>query len=111
MVKIEPQANIISTTLIAGQSSLNQPQVKPINLADQEKIKLERKRLRNRIAASKCRKRKLERISRLEEKVRMLKGENGELGLVVGKLRDQVCGLKQQVMEHVKNGCQLMINQ
>merc|ERR1719369_2659103 len=33
------------------------------------KIKLERKRLRNRLAASKCRKRKLERISQLDERV------------------------------------------
>uniref|UniRef100_A0A8D0ED80 Transcription factor JunD n=1 Tax=Salvator merianae TaxID=96440 RepID=A0A8D0ED80_SALMN len=38
-----------------------------------------RKRLRNRIAASKCRRRKLERISRLEEKVKALKSQNTEL--------------------------------
>merc|ERR1740128_118552 len=38
----------------------------PIDM-EQEKIKLERKRLRNRLAASKCRKRKLERISQLDE--------------------------------------------
>lgn len=31
----------------------------PIDMASQEKIKLERKRQRNRVAASKCRKRKL----------------------------------------------------
>jgi len=74
---------------------------------DQERIKLERKRLRNRIAASKCRRRKLERIGRLEDKVRGLKGENAELQTVVNKLRDQVCFLKQEVMEHVNSGCQI----
>merc|ERR1712109_181959 len=37
--------------------------ITPINTESQEKIKLERKRQRNRLAASKCRKRKLERIS------------------------------------------------
>merc|ERR1712141_850098 len=37
--------------------------VSPIDMETQEKIKLERKRLRNRQAAAKCRKRKLERIS------------------------------------------------
>merc|ERR1739844_540896 len=37
--------------------------VSPIDMESQEKIKLERKRLRNRQAAAKCRKRKLERIS------------------------------------------------
>merc|ERR1712179_272093 len=40
--------------------------ITPINMQTQEKIKLERKRMRNRLAASKCRKRKLERISQLE---------------------------------------------
>uniref|UniRef100_A0A8C4QA20 Jun proto-oncogene, AP-1 transcription factor subunit n=1 Tax=Eptatretus burgeri TaxID=7764 RepID=A0A8C4QA20_EPTBU len=37
-----------------------------------ERARAERKRLRNRVAASKCRKKKLERIARLEEKVRWL---------------------------------------
>merc|ERR1712088_98337 len=40
--------------------------VSPIDMETQEKIKLERKRLRNRQAAAKCRKRKLERISQLD---------------------------------------------
>merc|ERR1712109_400260 len=47
--------------------------ITPINMESQEKIKLERKRQRNRLAASKCRKRKLERISQLELKVKDLK--------------------------------------
>jgi len=83
------------------------PPMSPIDMDVQEGIKLERKRLRNRIAASKCRRRKLERIGRLEEKVRGLKGENTELQAVVNKLRDQVCHLKQEVMEHVNSGCQI----
>ncbi|KAG7157501.1 transcription factor AP-1-like [Homarus americanus] len=83
------------------------PPLSPINMECQERIKLERKRLRNRIAASKCRRRKLERIGRLEDKVRGLKGENVELQAVVNKLKDQVCSLKQEVMEHVNSGCQI----
>lgn len=86
------------------------PPLSPIDMRDQERIKLERKRLRNRIAASKCRKRKLERISRLEDKVSALKAENTELGSVVSSLRDQVCRLKQEVMLHVKQGCQIMMS-
>ncbi|KAH7971326.1 hypothetical protein HPB49_021825 [Dermacentor silvarum] len=86
------------------------PPLSPIDMRDQERIKLERKRLRNRIAASKCRKRKLERISRLEEKVNALKSENAELGSMVSLLRDQVCRLKQEVMTHVKQGCQIMVS-
>lgn len=83
--------------------------VSPINLESQEKIKLERKRMRNRMAASKCRKRKLERISQLDTKVSDLKGENAELANVVKKLKDAVCNLKQEVMEHVKSGCQISL--
>lgn len=83
------------------------PPLSPIDMENQEKIKLERKRLRNRIAASKCRKRKLERISKLEDKVNGLKAENAELQSVVNRMRDQVCALKQEVMEHVQSGCQI----
>merc|ERR1712227_1078865 len=79
--------------------------VNPIDMVSQEKIKLERKRQRNRLAASKCRKRKLERISHLEGKVKDLKGENVELANVVKKLKESVYSLKQEVLEHHTNGC------
>jgi len=87
------------------------PPLSPINMESQERIKAERKRLRNRVAASKCRRRKLERISRLEDKVKDLKEQNAQLSNTATKLRDQVCQLKQSVMEHVKNGCQVMLAQ
>merc|ERR1712141_729664 len=79
--------------------------ITPINMESQEKSKLERKRQRNRLAASKCRKRKLERISQLELKVKDLKGENSELYNVVKKLKQSVANLKQEVLEHHNNGC------
>merc|ERR1712165_281107 len=78
-----------------------------INMESQEKIKLERKRQRNRLAASKCRKRKLERISQLELKVKDLKGENSELYNVVKKLKQSVANLKQEVIDHCNSGCQI----
>jgi len=81
--------------------------ISPICMESQEVIKLERKRLRNRLAASKCRKRKLERISCLDDKVGDLKNENGELLSIVKRLKDSVCNLKQEVMEHVQHGCQI----
>ncbi|EHB04143.1 hypothetical protein GW7_16472 [Heterocephalus glaber] len=70
----------------------------------QERIKAERIR----IAASKCRKRKLERISRLEEKVKTLKSQNTELASTASLLREQVAQLKQKVLSHVNSGCQLL---
>ena len=83
----------------------------PINMEEQEMIKAERKRLRNRMAASKCRKRKLERISRLEDKVNNLKQQNLELSSNANLLRQQVSELKSKVMAHVNSGCQVMMSQ
>ncbi|KAM4707824.1 LOW QUALITY PROTEIN: transcription factor JunD-like [Discoglossus pictus] len=87
------------------------PPLSPINMDTQERIKAERKKLRNRIAASKCRKRKLERISRLEEKVKSLKTQNTDLASTASLLREQVAQLKQKVMSHVNSGCQLLPHQ
>ncbi|AFJ20444.1 protein ORF151D [Cyprinid herpesvirus 1] len=78
----------------------------PIDMEDQERIKAERKRLRNRLAATKCRRRKLERIARLEEKVKVLKSDNAGLSNTASVLRDQVAQLKQEVLWHMCQGCQ-----
>ena len=85
--------------------------ISPIDMEEQEIIKTERKRMRNRLAASKCRKRKLERISRLEEKVNNLKQQNLELSTNANVLRQQVAELKSKVMSHVNSGCQIMMSQ
>lgn len=89
---------------------MSPPSLSPIDLETQERIKAERKKLRNRIAASKCRKRKLERISRLEEKVKVLKSQNSDLASTAAMLREQVAQLKQKVMSHVTNGCQIAVS-
>ncbi|XP_022049151.1 transcription factor JunD-like isoform X1 [Acanthochromis polyacanthus] len=104
-VKDEPQ------TVPDMQSFGDSPPLSPIDMDNQERIKAERKKLRNRIAASKCRKRKLERISRLEDKVKTLKTQNTELASTASVLREQVAQLKQKVMNHVSSGCQLLPNQ
>lgn len=101
-VKEEPQ------TVPCG---LNSPPPSPINMANQEVIKLERKRARNRVAARKCRTRKLERIGRLEDKVSDLKGQNGDLSTQASKLREEVCKLKKTIIDHVNSGCQIMMSQ
>lgn len=105
LVKDEPQ------TVPDMQSFGDSPPLSPIDMDNQERIKAERKKLRNRIAASKCRKRKLERISRLEDKVKNLKTQNTELASTASVLREQVAQLKQKVMNHVSSGCQLLPNQ
>lgn len=77
--------------------------------ADQEQLKLERKRLRNRIAATKCRHRKLERISQLEEQVEQIRRDNGHLQQLVTSLRQQVEELKCEVLKHSRSGCQITV--
>ncbi|XP_071508177.1 transcription factor Jun-like [Diadema antillarum] len=107
-IKQEPVGEEPQTVPVFHASN---PPMSPIDMETQERIKAERKRLRNRIAASKCRKRKLERIARLEDKVKELKAQNSDLSSTATKLREQVCQLKQNVMEHVKSGCQVMLAQ
>nr|XP_020467652.1 LOW QUALITY PROTEIN: transcription factor jun-D [Monopterus albus] len=101
-LKEEPQ------TVPDVQSYGESPPQSPIDMDTQERIKAERKRLRNRIAASKCRRRKLERISRLEDKVKTLKSQNTDLASTASLLREQVAQLKQKVLTHVNSGCQLL---
>merc|ERR1712241_237140 len=84
--------------------------VSPIDMETQEKIKLERKRLRNRQAAAKCRKRKLERISLLDDRVAQLKTENTDLAAVVKKTKSSVAALKQEVLDHVNSGCEIRMS-
>ncbi|CAH0754037.1 unnamed protein product [Bemisia tabaci] len=81
------------------------PPHSPIDMESQEKIKLERKRQRNRLAASKCRRRKLERIAKLEDKVKLLKGENSELSTMVNRLKDRITHLKKELIVHMQHGC------
>jgi len=99
-IKEEPQTQSLQPS---------SPQMSPIDMESQERIKLERKRQRNRVAASKCRKRKLERISKLEDRVKILKVENHELGSVLLNLKQHVFDLKKQVINHHNSGCQITI--
>lgn len=68
----------------------------------------ERKRARNRVAAQRCRMRKIERIEELSERVRELKDENERLARTSLELQQQVAGLKGEIMSHVNRGCRVM---
>ncbi|CAL8315942.1 unnamed protein product [Arctogadus glacialis] len=104
--KEEPQT---VPDLLSSSDGGGSPPMSPIDMENQEKIKAERKRLRNRQAATKCRRRKLERIARLEEKVKVLKNDNAGLSSTASVLREQVAQLKRKVLTHVSSGCQLML--
>ena len=95
------------TQNVPNQAVSNFLPMPPIDLEVQEIVKRERKKQKNRVAASKCRKKKLEREAQLEVRVQHLKEKNIELGAVANALRQQVSELKQRVLEHVAFGCQL----
>ena len=78
-------------------------------MSNQEQAKLERKREKNRNAAQKCRSKKLERISRLEDRVAELKRQNAALTASSQAQKEHVNVLRQQIVDHVNNGCQIMV--
>ena len=80
------------------------------DLQTQEQMKVERKKARNRIAASKCRTRRLQRESDLETKVKLLKDHNKELNDEVSGLRKQILNLKKALTQHASTGCHISIS-
>lgn len=110
-VQIPPQQPRLDNVKLENESQVvpGTPPLPPIDLALQETVKNERKKQRNRVAASKCRKRKLEKEADLEEKVDKLKNINSKLSSEVYELKKQVSQLKLQVMDHVQGGCEIML--
>merc|ERR1719489_274472 len=113
-IKDEPDDHLSLSGSDYGSEGMKSPLMNttgmsPIDMESQEKIKLDRKRQRNRLAASKCRKRKLERISQLDDRVAGLKNENADLAAVVKKMKAGVALLKQEVIEHVNSGCDIRV--
>lgn len=88
----------------AGDGSPDPP---PQTTESPERLQAERRRLRNRLAASRCRRRKLERIARLEQRVRGLRAQNAALAAAAAGLRAQVRRLRGSVRDHAGSGCPL----
>ena len=109
-IKTEP-SSAFSSESAPSSSTAQEPVQMLTNPVLQEQIKQERKRLRNRIAATKCRKRKLEKISTLEDQVNDLKQSNSDLNQRKHQLREQIAILKQKMLAHLKSGCQVHVAQ
>ena len=107
-VKTEP-GNLSSSESVPSTAEQSPVPLTLSNPSMQDQIKQERKRLRNRIAATKCRKRKLEKISTLEDQVKELKKSNFDLSKRKDQLREQIAHLKQKMVIHLKHGCQVHV--
>ena len=94
-----------SNSALPTQMMKELQRVVPADIKTQEQMKQERKKARNRIAASKCRLRRLQRESDLQGKVRVLKEHNQELNHEVTDLKAQISNLKKALVQHMKGGC------
>ena len=83
-----------------------QSAIMPENIDVQGFIKTERKRRKNRLAAWKCRQKKLIRESRLETTVEELCMENSRLMEELEKLKRKRQQLEQTFIKHVTSGCE-----
>lgn len=72
----------------------------------QEYEKVERKRQRNRVAATKCRKRKIERITELEQEVRELNDNLATRQKTKRELEIEIEEIRNRIKIHIKQGCQ-----
>ncbi|XP_076217592.1 transcription factor Jun-like [Aptenodytes patagonicus] len=90
-----------------GDGGSSTPVLSLLDTESQEQLKAEWKQLRNQIAASKCQRWKLERIARLEEKVKALKGQNAELATTANLLRAQVMQLQGRIHSHLSSSCHI----
>ncbi|VEL19437.1 unnamed protein product [Protopolystoma xenopodis] len=77
---------------------------------EQSKLRLERKRARNRDAARKCRERKIRLIRTLEKDVAQLTEENKRLKNKLTQSRNEVERLKLFVINHLEKGCPIVIS-
>ena len=72
-----------------------------------ESLKIEKRKENNRMAARRCRKRKEDKIHNLEQMLCQLKDESEEETEKLIELHDAISNLNQELIEHVKNGCQI----
>ncbi|XP_003389192.2 PREDICTED: transcription factor AP-1-like [Amphimedon queenslandica] len=107
-VSAQPMYSVMEPHVV-GHDVLKEMSMVP-DLQTQEQMKVERKKARNRIAASKCRTRRLQRESDLESKVKILKDHNKELNDEVSGLKKQISSLKKALSQHASTGCQINIS-
>lgn len=112
---------IRSSSSLSSGSSLSQSNGSPrkssievkdgrLDPTEQSRMRLERKRARNRDAARKCRERKIRLIKNLERDVRTLTEENEALRTRISKSKVEVENLRMFVVKHLENECPAIAN-
>ncbi|ESN90754.1 hypothetical protein HELRODRAFT_134516, partial [Helobdella robusta] len=93
-----------------GYQKLTYNETKPTDYVPSEKLRMDRKRAKNRVAAHKCQQRKVQRIQDLESKVSKLKERNQILTEHASNLRVDIENLKHTISLHRSSGCTLMLS-
>lgn len=114
-MKSEPDTNLVGSIKerrsTDKSTSSTGDMFSPINYENQEDMKLEKKRERNREAARKCRFRKLQKIAELEQKVENLTNLNNEQKNKNKALLDEINEIKQKLQNHQKtHNCDLKMD-
>lgn len=106
-----------SSSPVSSNSSLSQTHAADsgsrdtrLDPTEQSRMRLERKRARNRDAARKCRERKIVLIKRLEKEVVHLTEENKVLRNRYLRCMREIDRLKLFVVQHLRNQCPAMMN-
>ncbi|RNA26061.1 transcription factor AP-1 [Brachionus plicatilis] len=114
-MKSEPEVNMVGSITdrrnTDRSTSSTGDMFSPVNYENQDDMKLEKKRERNREAARKCRFRKLQKIAELEQKVKSLTDLNNEQKIKNKALVDEINEIKQKLQNHQKtHNCDLKLD-
>jgi len=102
--KVLEVANVLLKASGGNLQAVSIP-TQPIDMDTIEVEKQDRKRQRNRIAATKCRKRKIERITQLEHEVRELNDQLQKRIKAKRELEIEVDEIRNRLKIHIKQGC------
>ena len=98
------QQNEMAQDLLEGGGD-KYASVRPMNFSVQDFVKTQRKRRKNRLAAWKCRQKKLIRESCLESKVEELCYQNAKLLEELERLKKKRRALEESFVQHASSGC------
>jgi hypothetical protein len=104
---LEVEVANVANVLLKASGNLQAVTIptQPIDMDTIEVEKQDRKRQRNRIAATKCRKRKIERITQLEHEVRELNDQLQKRIKAKRELEIEVDEIRNRLKIHIKQGC------
>ncbi|CAG5082408.1 Oidioi.mRNA.OKI2018_I69.PAR.g10119.t1.cds [Oikopleura dioica] len=97
---INPMVPMVMSEHSTSHPGVHQLPTQPIDMDTQLEAKLERKRERNRAAATKCRQRKIQKIQTLESHVQELTRKNEELKSQRYELKEQLKQLEMKINEN-----------